>query len=151
MFRWDYHLSRFAGIAAIAVGFLGSLQAQENGQFAPGAMASSAPELESSEGENTQPKFRLREGTVIANQAGHFRHEGEGAVFINDKQNEFIALPNLSLERVTRTLKGFDEPEGVRWTVSGVITEFNGRNYLLINRAVYKSSVPPPAPVQLAN
>jgi hypothetical protein len=156
MFRLGCHLNcrklcRVASVALLVVGSLGLLEAQGNGQFANSSTPGSVPERGYSEVESNPTKFRLREGTTITNQAGHFRHEGEGAVFVLDKERELMALPNLSLERITRTLKGFDEPEGVRWTVSGVVTEFNGRNYLLISRAVYKSSVPPPAPVQLAN
>lgn len=156
MFRSGFHLGcsklcRVVSVVLIASGMLGFLKAQDNLQLPNSSSPGFAPERGPSEGEGSQTKFRLREGTVITNQLGTFRHEGEGAVFILEKDKELVALPNLSLERITRTLKGFDEPEGVRWTVSGVVTEFNGRNYLLISRAVFKSSVPPPAPAQLAN
>ena len=96
-------------------------------------------------------KQRLREGTVLTDQAGRFRQDGDGAVFVNESQMEFVALPNLTLERVIRTLKGSDESESIRWSVSGVVTEFNGRNFLLISRAVYKSASPPPVPEQILN
>jgi hypothetical protein len=96
-------------------------------------------------------KRRLREGTVLTDQGGRFRQDGDGAVFISENQYEFVTLQNLNLERVIRTLKGSDESESIRWSVSGQVTEFNGRNYLLITRAVYKSASPPPAPEQLLN
>jgi hypothetical protein len=96
-------------------------------------------------------KRRLREGTVLTDQGGRFRQDGDGAVFISENQYEFVTLQNLNLERVIRTLKGSDESESIRWSVSGQVTEFNGRNYLLITRAVYKSASPPPAPEQILN
>jgi hypothetical protein len=96
-------------------------------------------------------KRRLREGTVLTDQGGRFRQDGDGAIFISENQYEFVTLQNLNLERVIRTLKGSDESESIRWSVSGQVTEFNGRNYLLITRAVYKSASPPPAPEQILN
>lgn len=96
-------------------------------------------------------KRRIREGTTIVDRGGFFRQDGEGATFVTEDNHEFGALPNLNLERIVRTLKGSDEAESIRWSVNGVVTEFNGRNHLLINRAVYKSSVPPPIPEQIVN
>lgn len=93
--------------------------------------------------------LRLREGLVITDRGGFFRHDGDGAVFITEDGYELTALPNLNLERIIRTLKSADEAQSIRWSVSGKVTEFSGRNYLLISRAVYKSSVPPPAPEHL--
>jgi hypothetical protein len=43
-------------------------------------------------------------------------------------------------------LKSVDEPESVKWSVSGTVTEFSGRNYLLVSRAVYKAAMLPPMP-----
>jgi len=94
---------------------------------------------------------RLREGTLLTNQGGYFRQDGDGAIFVTEEKLEFVALNNLNLERVVRTLKGSDEAESIRWSVNGVVTEFNGRNFLLISRAVYKSASPPPVPEQILN
>ncbi len=93
---------------------------------------------------------RLREGTEISGQTGYFRQDGEGATFVTDDDHELGGLPNLNLERIVRTLKTADEPETIRWRVDGSITEFSGRNYLFISRAVYKSAAPPPAPEQIS-
>ena len=89
---------------------------------------------------------RLREGTVINDQVGYFREDGDGASFVADTGLEFGALQNLNLERVVRLLKNAEEPSSIRWSVTGEVTEFAGRNYLLIKRAVYKAATPPPAP-----
>lgn len=96
--------------------------------------------------ENTR---RLREGTEISGQTGYFRQDGDGATFVTEDGYELGGLPNLNLERVVRTLKTSDETSAIRWRVNGTITEFSGRNYLLITRAVYKSAAPPPSPEQI--
>lgn len=96
-------------------------------------------------------KFRLREGTTLVDEIGRFRPDGDGAIFLAQAGHELIALPNLNLERVVRTLKGSDEAESIRWSVNGTVTEFNGKNYLLLKRAVYRSSSPPPLPEQILN
>ena len=95
-------------------------------------------------------KLRLREGTEIDGKTGYFRQDGDGAVFVTDDGFELGGLPNLNLERVVRTLKTVDETENIRWRVSGTITEFSGRNYLFISRAVYKSAALPPSPAPLS-
>lgn len=94
---------------------------------------------------------RLREGTEITGQTGYFRQDGEGATFVTDDDYELGGLPNLNLERIVRTLKTADDPETIRWRVDGSITEFSGRNYLFISRAVYKSAAQPPVPEQITN
>lgn len=86
---------------------------------------------------------RLREGTRLDDVIGIFRQNGDGAIFVSKDGMEFGGLSNLNLERIVRTLKGTDDPESVQWSVSGEVTEFMGRNFLLISRAVYKSAQPP--------
>jgi hypothetical protein len=93
---------------------------------------------------------RLREGTQLTDCLGHFRQTGDVVAFIDENGRDIGGLPNLNLERITRMLKAVDEPENIWWSVSGTITEFSGRNYVLITRAVYKASTPPPSPESLA-
>ena len=100
--------------------------------------------------ESKNDTHRLREGTEITGQTGYFRQDGDGAIFVTDNEYELGGLPNLNLERIVRTLKTADETQSIRWRVSGTITEFSGRNYLFITRAVYKSAAPP-APGQITN
>lgn len=95
--------------------------------------------------------FRLREGTRFTNRVGRFRMSGDSLLFIDEDNREIGGLPNLNLERVIRMLKSVDEPEMILWSVSGVVTEFSERNYLLISRAVYKAAAPPPAPESLSH
>ena len=75
--------------------------------------------------------LRLREGTQFTDRAGRFRQHGESLTFVDDEGRELGGLPNLNLERVIRMLKTVEEPEAISWSVSGAVTEFGGRNYLL--------------------
>ena len=100
--------------------------------------------------ESEDDSRRMREGTEIDGQTGYFRQDGDGAIFVTDDGFELGGLPNLNLERVVRTLKTADESQTIRWQVNGTITEFLGRNYLFITRAVYKSAAPPPTPEALS-
>jgi len=93
--------------------------------------------------------LRLREGTQLTDHVGYFRQSGESLTFVDNEGRELGGLPNLGLERVGRMLKSVEEPESITWSVSGVVTEFGGRNYLLVGRAVYKAATPPPAPDSL--
>lgn len=95
-------------------------------------------------------KLRLREGTRLRDVTGRFRQSGDSLTFVDADNREISGLPNLNLERILRMLKTVEEPESITWSVSGSITEFSGRNYLLITRAVYKAAAPPPAPESLA-
>ena len=88
--------------------------------------------------------LRLREGTRLNESLGHFRLNGDVLTFIQDDNRELIGLANLNLERILRMLKTVDEPESVMWSVNGTVTEFSGRNYVLVTRAVYKAATPSP-------
>lgn len=114
-------------------------------------VATTPASIDDREGEIKVSQLRLREGSQIANVIGRFQRSGEALTFVDEDNRELGGLPNLNLERVLRMLKTTDEPETVWWSVSGTVTEFSGRNYLLISRAVYKSAAPPPAPESLPN
>lgn len=97
-----------------------------------------------------QRERRFREGTRLHNVVGRFRSTGDSLTFIDAENREIGGLPNLNLERVSRMLQGADEPESVTWSVSGTVTEFSGKNYLLISRAVFRAAAPPPLPENIA-
>lgn len=96
-------------------------------------------------------KLRLREGTELKNVVGRFRQMGDTLTFIDGQNREIGGLPNLNLERVSRVLQTVEEPESVSWSISGRVTEYSGRNFLLISRAVFRSAAPPPAPETVAD
>lgn len=115
-----------------------------------GPLAGSATgAVQASESDSSDPKRMLREGTEIDSQMGRFQHAGDSAVFVTRDGLELVGLPNLNLQRVLRTLKSVDAPESLWWSVSGEVTEFGDRNYLLISRAVFKAAAAPPPPQQL--
>jgi hypothetical protein len=118
-------------------------------KIAPAAKDSTAAKT-AAESEAERAKLRLREGTRLRDVTGRFRQNGDTLTFIDEQKREIGGLPNLNLERIIRMLKTVEEPESITWSVSGTITEFSGRNYLLINRAVYKAATPPPSPEALA-
>ena len=81
---------------------------------------------------------RLREGTRIVDRLGTFTITAKQAVFhTSDGKMQLGGLPNLNLERVISTLQ--DGAGGMVWSVSGLVTEYHGSNFLLITRAVLKS------------
>ncbi|HYO25453.1 MAG TPA: hypothetical protein VEQ85_10955 [Lacipirellulaceae bacterium] len=156
-------LRRRGGRAALAGGALAlcaaAAWAQQGVTTSAAPLAAAAREISSVrptsidraavDDETAPDAHRLREGTQLTDHLGHFRQNGESLTFVDDDGRELGALPNLNLERVARTLKAVDEPESVSWSVSGAVTEFSGRNYLLISRAVYKAASLPPTPETL--
>ncbi len=80
----------------------------------------------------------LREGTQIVDQWGHFKTIGERWVFVGERDGvQWTALENRNLERVARSAAG--NPRRLRWKVTGTVTEYQGSNFLLIERAILKS------------
>ena len=98
-----------------------------------------AAALAASKARPKQP--RIREGTALVEQAGVFQKAGDRITFFaSDGQRRFVVLENLQLERVSRAIG--DNLTPPQWTVSGMVTEFCGANYLLVDRAVLRSTAP---------
>jgi hypothetical protein len=77
---------------------------------------------------------RMREGDDLVEQTGQFGMSGERIVFIPAKrQQRFIALENLPLERVAKAIDSNSAP--LQWIVSGKVSEYRGSYYLLLTRA----------------
>jgi len=82
--------------------------------------------------------IQYREGTKLVDRAGHFRVQGDQVFFhLDGEQHRFTGLPNLNLERVARAIT--DDPTQLDWSVTGVVTEYRGANFLLVERAVLKT------------
>jgi hypothetical protein len=80
---------------------------------------------------------RIREGTRLVDQRGVFKMTGQRVTFFpSNGQGRFVALENLNLERIARALT--DSPSPQEWVVSGTVTEYQGVNFLLVERAVLK-------------
>ena len=78
-----------------------------------------------------------REGVRLQDQIGEFKVRGDRAIFMTDDGKQFGGLENLNLERVVRAIA--DNPIQLTWSVTGVVTEYRGTNYLLITHAVVKN------------
>ena len=90
---------------------------------------------------------RLREGALINDQPGTFQLVGKRMVFVYEgDERQLGTLENLALERVVRLVKQSAAPQ--TWLVSGTVTEYQGSNFLLIDRAVIRRTgdVSAPAP-----
>lgn len=84
---------------------------------------------------------RLREGSKLTDVVGRMELTGDRTTFTpSDSSEAFRILENLSLERVNHVLG--DSRDKPLWEISGVVTEFRGSNYLLLTRAVIKSTAP---------
>ncbi len=94
-------------------------------------------------GETGQSKKseRLREGTRIVDQLGYFETKGgESVTFMVETEDgiqDFGGLENLNLERIVRTLS--ENPNRLTWSITGTVTEYQGANFLQIERAVLKT------------
>ena len=75
-----------------------------------------------------------REGTHLREERGRFEFSGDRILFItSESKTRFLGLENLNLQRIAQISDG--SADALEWTVSGVITEFQGTNYLLVTRA----------------
>ena len=78
--------------------------------------------------------YLRREGTQLRDERGHFELTGGRLAFIAaDRKTRFVGLENLNLQRIAQIVGGSSET--LDWTVTGLITEYQGTNYLLITRA----------------
>ena len=80
-------------------------------------------------------KQHVREGTLMEALDGKFELNGDRVSFYpNNGQPPLRCLENLALQRIAKQAAGIGRER--LWTVNGVFTEFQGRNYLLVTRAV---------------
>jgi hypothetical protein len=88
--------------------------------------------------EGGQVNGRWREGSRLIDKLGYFKLAGDRATFIStDGKLKFDGLENLAIERIARTIG--DSPDQLEWSISGMITECRGANYLLVTQAVLKT------------
>jgi hypothetical protein len=108
-------------------------------QGAPSAIKAAAADAGSPPHiEGGQVNGRWREGSRLVDQAGSFKLAGEHVIFISsDGKLKFDGLENLAIERIARTIG--DSPDQLEWSISGLVTEYRGANYLLVTQAVLKT------------
>ena len=143
----DWHSAAAAVMALLAVSLLVTLPiAAEEGS---GRRTFSAPVQENAAVDNQaeqadQPSAAIPEGPLLRegdqwnDELGQFHADGARVAFRPVRGGRpVVVLENLNLQRV---LQVTHEARGtVFWSISGTITEFQGRNYLLISRATRKS------------
>lgn len=82
--------------------------------------------------------IRYREGTKLIDRTGHFRVQGDQVFYyIDDDEHRFTGLPNLNLGRVALAIT--DDASQLEWSVTGVVTEYRGTNFILVERAILKT------------
>lgn len=90
-------------------------------------------------GEDRGSGDRQREGTRLTEMSGRFEIAGDRVTFFPGGEREsYRLLENLALERVAQVLS--ESRARQEWTISGTLTEFRGANYLLLTKAVIKTS-----------
>lgn len=79
----------------------------------------------------------LREGSRITNRPAVCRSSGERLI-VNfdgaDSSKSIVALENLAAQRILQAVA--DDIEDGNWIVGGQITEFQDRNYILLDRVI---------------
>ncbi len=84
---------------------------------------------------------RWREGTALREVAGRFEITGDRVTFTPENgRRPMTVLENLALERVILTLR--QTPPSQVWIVYGAVTEYQGGNYLLLERAIMRRYTP---------
>lgn len=83
-------------------------------------------------------KNLLREGWKLDQVSGRFEPAGNRFAFVaEDSSGRYIVLENLNLERIVKMADVYPVP--IRWTISGVITEYDEENFLLVETATFSS------------
>lgn len=139
--RWWIGLGLAATVAVLllAIGGAGLLGAADTANAPPPTAVSPPSGLPGSADSGAAAQVpgptRLREGTALRGLIGTIRLVGERwTLFLTQRDERYILLENLALERILRTNASFNEAPD--WTVDGTVTEFRGQNYLLIEKAL---------------
>jgi hypothetical protein len=115
------------------------VQNGENSQFRSNPeMASKNDDLLKAANQTPKNHKLVREGTYLRSQKVTFRiGETRSLLIIAESQERFICLENLNLERVTHVVR--NNPTLADWEVDFIVTEYQGANYALIQKAVLSS------------
>lgn len=122
--------------------------AQERGQLTSrgslgpaGEAGSSAPaalEFGESVGDERTNQL-MREGARIVNQPVTCRGAGDRLlVELPQSAVPIVALENLASQRILKSI--LDDIGGELWLINGSITEFQGRNYILLDRVTRQAN-----------
>lgn len=120
--------------------------AQEHGKLTSRSVAdpagalpsdSAAPDFgESALGERTEQL--LREGATVVSQLVTCRSAGDRLlVELPQAALPVVALENLAAQRILQAI--LDDTGSEQWVINGSITEFQGRNFILLDRVTRQS------------
>lgn len=91
----------------------------------------------------------LREGTYIVDRVGQIKQDPDGRIeFLFDADGKamqdppMFLLPNLMLMSMQTAAAGSDRD--LHFRITGMVTEYNGRNYVLLDKVVVVPSVAQP-------
>ncbi|PQO26548.1 hypothetical protein [Blastopirellula marina] len=129
----------FAVLALAAIPFIAKAQQQN-----PTPPPVSAPDVHvvtdraSAQADEKRRRNRVREGTRITDSVGQFDWVGDRLNFVSDDgTQDFRVLENLAMERIAQSME--QSASKITWTVSGVVTEYRGSNYLMVEHVTLKS------------
>ncbi len=145
----------YAGVSLLIIGYTlhstGELVsqgwAQERGKLTSRANSDSGgvaaiPAVVPDSGETTVGDERagqlLREGARLVNQPATCRSVGDRLlVELPHTSLPLAVLENLAAQRILKAIQ--DDIGGGQWIINGSITEFQGRNYILLDRVLRQS------------
>ncbi len=80
-----------------------------------------------------EPAKIMREGARLESRLMLVRSSGESLLLeTEDDKQAFEALENLALERILQAVRA--DSGDKRWLVTGQVTEYRGRNFILLER-----------------
>lgn len=104
-------------------------QSDNEGRSATNA-AQSAGQIASHE---RMPGQLIREGTMLESETGVCRSSGERiSIQLPGEEKPLIAIENLASQRIAKAI--YDNPQDDLWVISGEVTEFQDRNYIILRR-----------------
>jgi hypothetical protein len=93
----------------------------------------------------------IREGTYLVDRVGRLTRTADGRYELTLEADgqamqdpPLLILPNLKLEGMEKQIQGTGRD--LRFRVTGLITEYNGRNHILLDKFVVVPDQIPPAP-----
>lgn len=130
---------RALGLGACVGIVAGASQWPMGWAVAPPPVPSATSEPSATPGERPSSGVVLmREGTRLLDQPAVCRSSGERLlVTIDENSQPLIALENLAAQRILKAV--LDDANDDHWIVGGQITEFQERNYVLLDRVIRQS------------
>ncbi|MCC6508314.1 MAG: hypothetical protein IT423_04355 [Pirellulaceae bacterium] len=125
-FRTATHSPMFWLLNAIGLAAIGSNLAAGDGANRTDAPAPVASALR-------EPGKLVREGARMESRLMLVRSAGDNLTLeTEDDKQSLEALENLALERILQAVRA--DSQDKRWLVTGQVTEYRGRNYILLER-----------------